>query len=403
MFKSILFSILVTILLTLSAHSQWRVINSTIGVDIKFLIKVNDGLMVATDGKGIYYSANNESNWMQKNAGLTNLKVYCLDVDGNKVVAGTGGNGVLISTNGGNNWASTGSGITVPYVYAVGLFGSNIVAGTGGGGIFLSNDDGKSWKANGGTTQIVNAITRFSGYAYMGQGPYAYKSTDNGHSWQSYIPQSNTTIKAFAESSKQGGGKNVIVGTLDGIFVSTDDGKSWKNLQKGNCTGLTSFGNVVFASFENTYSEVATAYSLDNGLTWKFSDEGLPKQINVRAITSDEEYVYIGTGDGVVWKRKLSDFGISSVNNLPEGYNFEIYPNPANDNVKISWLMDIDDNVEIILYNHLGQQVLTLLNEFRSQGKNEINFDTKILNSGTYFVKLITGSKFKVEKINIIK
>ncbi len=387
MFKTILISSIAIFLAIFSANSQWKVINSTIGADIKALVKVNNGLMVATDGKGIYYSANNENNWMQKNAGLINLKVYSIDVDGNKVVAGTGGSGVLISTNGGNNWANTGSGITVPYVYAVGLFGSNIVAGTGGGGIFLSNDDGKSWKANGGTTQIVNAITRFNGYAYMGQGPYAYKSTDNGQSWQSYIPQSNTTIKAFAESSKQGGGKNVIVGTLDGIFVSTDDGKSWKNLQKGNCTGLTSFGNVVFASFENTYSEVATAYTLDNGLTWKFSDEGLPKQINVRAITSDKEYVYIGTGDGVVWKRKLTDFGITSVGNKSEINRFEIFPNPASEYIEIRQPeenINFAGNFDLKILNTNGESVMAIKANLAQSLKR---IDISHLPVGVYFIQ----------------
>lgn len=399
MFKTILISSIAIFLAIFSANSQWKVINSTIGADIKALVKVNNGLMVATDGKGIYYSANNENNWVQKNAGLINLKVYSIDVDGNKVVAGTGGSGVLISTNGGNNWASTGSGITVPYVYAVGLFGSNIVAGTGGGGIFLSNDDGKSWKANGGTTQIVNAITRFNGYAYMGQGPYAYKSTDNGQSWQSYIPQSNTTIKAFAESSKQGGGKNVIVGTLDGIFVSTDDGKSWKNLQKGNCTGLTSFGNVVFASFENTYSEVATAYTLDNGLTWKFSDEGFPKQINVRAITSDKEYVYIGTGDGVVWKRKITDFGITSVENKSEINRFEIFPNPASEYIEIRQPeenINFAGNFDLKILNTNGESVMAIKANLAQSLKR---IDISHLPVGVYFIQF--GDY--VEKLKVVK
>lgn len=403
MFKSILFSILVSILLTLSAYSQWRVINSNIGVDIKAIVKVNDGLMVATNGNGLYYSSNNENNWVQKNAGLTNLKVYCLDVDGNKVVAGTRGNGVYISKDGGNSWSATAGGITVPHIYSIGLFGSTIIAGTGGGGIFRSSDEGKSWKFDGGNNYIVAVIKRFNDHAYIGQGTYAYRSTDNGQTWQNYIQHAPSSVMAFAESYTQNGNKNVIVGTLDGIYVSTDDGKSWKLVQNGQCNGLTSIENIVFVGFENTFTGMATAYSVDNGMTWKACDEGLPVQINVRAITSDKEYVYIGTGDGVVWKRKLSDFGISSVSNLQEVNNLEIYPNPANDNVRLSWQMDIDDNVEIILYNHLGQRILTLLNEFRNQGKNEIYFDTKILNSGTYFVKLITGSKFKVEKINIIK
>lgn len=363
MFKILLISSFTIVLAVFSANSQWKVINSTIGADIKALVKVNDGLMVATDGKGIFYSANSESNWVQKNTGLSNLKIYSLDVSGTTIVAGTYGNGVFISKDNGNSWSATGSGISVPYIFALGLFGSNIVAGTGGGGIFLSTDEGKTWKAHGGTTHIVVVIKRFNDYAYMGQGPYAYKSTDNGLSWQSYIPQSNTTIRAFAESFKQDGGKNVIVGTLDGIFVSTDDGKSWKNFREGNCTGLTSIGNIVFASFENTYSEVATAYTLDNGLTWKFSDEGLPKKINVRAITSDKEYVYIGTGDGVVWKRKLTDFGITSVENKTENNHFEIFPNPASEYIEIrkpAGRINPVGNSDLKVFNNIGDCVMTI-------------------------------------------
>lgn len=388
MFKILLISSFTIVLAVFSANSQWKVINSTIGADIKALVKVNDGLMVATNGKGIFYSANSESNWVQKNTGLSNLKIYSFDVSGSTIVAGTYGNGVFISKDNGNSWSATGSGISVPYIYALGLFGSNIIAGTGGGGIFLSTDEGKTWKAHGGTTQIVAVIKRFNDYAYMGQGPYAYKPTDNGLSWQSYIPQSNTTIRAFAESFKQDGGKNVIVGTSDGIFVSTDDGKSWKNFREGNCTGLTSIGNIVFACFENTYSEVATAYTLDNGLTWKFSDEGLPKKINVRDITSDKEYVYIGTGDGVVWKQKLTDFGITSVENKTEINRFEIFPNPATDYIEILQTEDRTNfagNSDLTIFNINGQSVMT---RDANIAKSLKRIDISHLPVGLYFIQL---------------
>lgn len=402
MLKTILFSLSILFSLTLNAYSQWKVINSTIGVDIKALVKVNDGLMVATDGNGQYYSPNNESNWVQNNAGLTNLKVYCLDVDGNTIVAGTRGNGVFISKNGGNNWSATANGITVPHIYAVGLFGSTIVAGTGGGGIFLSLDEGKNWKANGGSTHIVNAITRFNNYAYMGQGPYAYKSTDNGQSWQNYIPQSNTTIKAFAESYKQNGSKNVIVGTLDGIYVSTDDGKSWKIQVNNNCTGLTTINNIVFASFENTNSAGAIAYSTDNGITWKVNDQGLPSQINARAITSDNEYVYFGSGDGVVWKRKFTDFGITSVENELISNDLAVYPNPAKDNTTIIWNMHTSDKVLISIFNHLGQEIYNLVNEYRTEGKNQISLDVSKMINGVYFLRLQIGSDIYIKQINLV-
>lgn len=155
----------------------------------------------------------------------------------------------------------------------------------------------------------------------------------------------------------------------------------------------------MFASFENTYSEVATAYTLDNGLTWKFSDEGLPKQINVRAITSDKEYVYIGTGDGVVWKRKLTDFGITSVENKSEINRFKIFPNPAGEYIEIrqpAGSFNFEGNFDLKILNTNGESVMTI---DANIAKSLKRIDITHLPVGIYFVQF--GDY--VEKLIVVK
>ena len=230
--KYILISALLLILVSESV-GQWTSLNNSFGVDIRSMIKVGNALVVGTNGNGVYYSANADQNWIQKNSGLSNLKVYSLASNGSTVGAGTYGNGVFLSNNNGDSWSSTGSGITVPFIYALGFLGNNIISGTGGGGIFKSANNGSSWSSNGGTTHIVNSIYVTPNYSFLGQGPYAYKSTDNGDTWTTLIGQSNTTIKGFAETPKTGGGINIFVATLEGVYVSVDDGKSWKKTNSG--------------------------------------------------------------------------------------------------------------------------------------------------------------------------
>ena len=74
------------------------------------------------------------------------------------------------------------------------------------------------------------------------------------------------------------------------------------------------------------------------------------------------------------------------------------YPNPANDNVKISY--KVSETSEIIFYNIVGEQV----KKFRvSAGANQIDVETSALPSGTYFYSMISDSKITETKRLVIK
>jgi hypothetical protein len=79
------------------------------------------------------------------------------------------------------------------------------------------------------------------------------------------------------------------------------------------------------------------------------------------------------------------------------------YPNPFNPVTKIDYSVAKAVNVNITVYNMLGQEVKTLVNRFMPAGKYSVNFNGNNLNSGIYFYKITAGEFTNVKKMTLIK
>jgi endo-beta-N-acetylglucosaminidase D len=79
------------------------------------------------------------------------------------------------------------------------------------------------------------------------------------------------------------------------------------------------------------------------------------------------------------------------------------YPNPFNPSTKISWQSPISTHQSLIIYNVLGKEVETLVNEYRPAGKYEITFNADGLPSGVYFYQLKAESFVETRKMILIK
>jgi hypothetical protein len=64
------------------------------------------------------------------------------------------------------------------------------------------------------------------------------------------------------------------------------------------------------------------------------------------------------------------------------------YPNPFNPSTTIQYDLPLDSRVNITVYNSLGQQVVTLVNEEQSAGVYKVNFNATDLTSGIYFYRI---------------
>ena len=79
------------------------------------------------------------------------------------------------------------------------------------------------------------------------------------------------------------------------------------------------------------------------------------------------------------------------------------YPNPFNPTTTIKFSLPEAANVKLTLFNILGQEVKTLVNESKESGVHTINFNASELNSGIYIYKLESGSFTQTRKMTLVK
>lgn len=97
---------------------------------------------------------------------------------------------------------------------------------------------------------------------------------------------------------------------------------------------------------------------------------------------------------------------VSSVDEeiLPENFWVEQnYPNPFNPGTKIRYSLPQEGPVTLKIFNVLGKEVQTLLNEVQTEGEHLVEFSGSALSSGIYFYKLEAAGLIEVKKMILMK
>ena len=99
--------------------------------------------------------------------------------------------------------------------------------------------------------------------------------------------------------------------------------------------------------------------------------------------------------------------GLTSVDNIINPNKnfilFNNYPNPFNPSTNIKFYLDKDSNIELKVYNALGNLVTTLVKGYHRSGSYEINFNAKNLPGGVYFYELKTDFGKDVKRMIFVK
>lgn len=109
-----------------------------------------------------------------------------------------------------------------------------------------------------------------------------------------------------------------------------------------------------------------------------------PEIIEVRELKSTSQYA--------TNLEKISEFGLS--NN---------YPNPFNPVTNFSYSLPEDAAVKLIIYNSLGEQIATLVDEFKNSGEYYVQFDAHSFASGIYYYKLTANNFVSIKKMLMVK
>ncbi|MFZ1279514.1 MAG: T9SS type A sorting domain-containing protein [Ignavibacteriaceae bacterium] len=79
------------------------------------------------------------------------------------------------------------------------------------------------------------------------------------------------------------------------------------------------------------------------------------------------------------------------------------YPNPFNPSTKINYSIKEKSNVELKIFDLLGSEIATLVNEEKSPGNYEVSFDASFLSSGVYLYTIKAGSFVQTRKMLLMK
>ena len=100
----------------------------------------------------------------------------------------------------------------------------------------------------------------------------------------------------------------------------------------------------------------------------------------------------------------LTDVKTPTVTITPVSFELsQNYPNPFNPSTVISYQLSVNSHVKLSIYNVLGMEVKTLVNEEKSVGSYEVRFDANGLSSGVYFYKIQAGEFMQSKKMLLTK
>ena len=231
-----------------------------------------------------------------------------------------------------------------------------------------------------------------------------YKTTNAGINWQqipSFMPFAHSDI-IFMNANT-----GFIVGEFGSIARSGDGGNSWGNVNSGT---ETDFNSVYFPSVNKgfiTGQFGKILKSTNGGLAWYSQISNTALNLNSVYFTS-ENTGYIAGNNGLLLKTTTGGELITNI--FSETYSpgefklFQNYPNPFNPVTNLEFGISNPGFVSLKVYDILGNEIKTLVNEMKPAGSYTIVFDGSNLSSGIYFYSMfINGILYDSKRMILLK
>lgn len=384
----------------------------------------------------IFLSQNMGNSWTESNEGLKSpespyygydILSFGISADKSFVFAALYRGGIFRSSDNGAHWSEADSGIVTKNdpgsyyinILAVSPYEGSLYAGGSndyGGNIYRSTDNGSTWvktgfsnrgfyptclaftKSNSGREDIfTGTYNDYFGASYE----YIFMSNDTAKTWapvDSVNVKDNIIVLAVSDT-------NLFVGTSNGLFLATSNGL--KEIDHGFAdnyiTALAVSGSKLFAgtAYDGIY------FTSDNGAHWKQINDGLTNtEVNTLSVSADGKELLVGVFGAGMWKRSLSDITAVKEEEKDVPSNFTLnqnYPNPFNPSTTISYSLPKSSNVNIEVFNVLGEKVATLVNEYERAGNHKAQWNAGRFASGVYFYRLQAGNYSAVKKLLLLK
>ncbi len=293
----------------------------------------------------------------------------------------TSGGGIMKSTNGGINFYSvlnfgdmTGISFIDLYTgWAIGTASSGSPL-TGVFKVFKTTNQGENWfpvytdsQPNSGGLQgkAIKFFNQNTGYILASfENTFFMKTYNGGVNWSvSQYSHYNNRTMFFCDLNTGWLAGNISSGNSN-IRKTIDGGINWiqQNLN----------GNQV----------INKLFFLNNNIGWAVGDNGI---------------ILKTTNGGSSYIKSVST-------EIPDKYFLkQNYPNPFNSQTRIDFYIPESGNIKIFVYDLLGKEITTIVDEFLQPGIYAVYFDAGFLTSGIYFYKLFSTRFTDVKSMILIK
>lgn len=334
-------------------------------------VGISEGTVyIIVDQTKLYKSTDQGITWQLLSLPVWNSGLQALNVYNKNILSLKAYPSLLSSTDGGLNWIS-GPVIENIWWKSTSIGSPGMIAGVGTyydssltkGFIYQSSDYGLSWHIFDTSEELTKVQMTDDKVGYSISSRRLYKTSNSGMSWKSIFTAGN-----------DGGIYQLdFTDSLNGILVegykfrqTTDGGKNWIT---------TDFLLPIPGVQDMRYNIFGDLFLAGGG--------------NMLMIPSNQ-----------VFSPEIKNTSNESVS---EYYLSPSFPNPFNSSSTIKYYIPTTSQVTIKIFNTLGEEIETLVDEIKSTGTYQITWNAQGLTSGVYFYRLQSGTFTETKKMILLK
>ena len=309
------------------------------------------------------------------------------------------------TNNAGVNWNYGSVGLGAGKLYGIYFinYSTGFVCGQANK-IYKTNNAGYSWNIKHQHSDDLGGIyftNNLTGYA-CGYPSIILKTTDVGETWNPIsVSSSNRDLYDVYFLNTDTG---FTISRYGDIFKTTNGGLNWTTITLSPAVQLN---RIRFVNKLTGYviGNGKSAYTTNCGSSWMFMNTGVQHEIRGISLVDSITGYIVGNYFSIL---KTGDSGVTSISNNNKAFIgtyilFQNSPNPFNPSTKIKFDIPKSSYVKLIVYDVLGREIKTLVNENLNAGSYDVNWNGSDYSSGVYIYKLVAGDFVDVKKMVLIK
>jgi photosystem II stability/assembly factor-like uncharacterized protein len=255
----------------------------------------------------------------------------------------------------------------------------------------------------GHTLNSVKFINTTTGWA-VGDGGTILRTTNSGLNWTSQTSGTTHYLNSVSFTDANTGTAVGGIYRVSTILRTTNGGINWTSQSSGTTNHLWCV-NFTDANIGTAVGDLGTILRTTNGGTnWTSQSSGTTIELNCVSFSDADNGTAVGN-NGIILR--TTNGGVKVINistKIPSKYLLEQnYPNPFNPTTNIKFDIPKSSLVKISIYNALGKEVATLVNEKLNSGSYNVDWNALGYPSGVYFYKLITKEFVDTKKMVLLK